>query len=88
MSKIEKLSISLPQEMVEMLRAQVESGEFGSTSEVIREALRLWRAREDRRAAELAALRGLWQEGLDSGPGRFADIDAIKAAARAGKPTR
>lgn len=86
MSKIEKLSISLPQEMVEMLRAHVERGEFGSTSEVIREALRLWRAREDRRAAELATLRGLWQEGLDSGPGRFSDIGAIKAAARAGKP--
>jgi len=85
MAKIEKLSISLPQEMVEMLRSRVESGQYGSTSEVIREALRVWRAHEDRQATEIETLRLLWQEGIDSGAGRFTDIEEIKAAARARK---
>jgi antitoxin ParD1/3/4 len=31
---------------------------------------------------ELAELHSLWQAGLASGPGRFADMDAIKAEAR------
>lgn len=43
MSAIEKITISLPKEMVADIRAAVEAGEFTSTSEVIRDALRQWR---------------------------------------------
>jgi antitoxin ParD1/3/4 len=31
---------------------------------------------------EVEALRRLWHEGLESGPGRLADMAAIKAEAR------
>jgi antitoxin ParD1/3/4 len=31
---------------------------------------------------ELEELRRLWQEGVDSGPGHLADMQAIKAEAR------
>ena len=43
MSTVEKISIALPIEMVATLRSVVESGEYASASEVIREALRNWK---------------------------------------------
>lgn len=42
MGAIEKITISLPAEMLAEVRAAVEAGEFTSTSEVIRDALRQW----------------------------------------------
>ena len=43
MSAIEKITISLPAEMVAEIRAAVEAGEFTNTSEAIRDAVRHWR---------------------------------------------
>ena len=53
----EKLSISLPPDMVRMIRRQVDEGVYASTSEVIREALRLLQQRETERGDRLAAIR-------------------------------
>lgn len=47
----EKLSITLPAEMVRVIREKVASGAYGSTSEVIRDALRNWLERDRRLAA-------------------------------------
>jgi putative addiction module CopG family antidote len=41
-----QLSITLPNEMAEMVRAKVDSGEYASESEVIRDGLRALQARE------------------------------------------
>ena len=43
MGKLERMTISLPEEMVAGIMAAVQAGEFASTSEVIRDALRQWR---------------------------------------------
>ena len=43
MGAIEKITISLPAEMVAEIRAAVEAGEFTNTSEAIRDAVRHWR---------------------------------------------
>lgn len=43
MSAIERITISLPAEMVAEIRAAVEAGEFTNTSEAIRDAVRHWR---------------------------------------------
>jgi antitoxin ParD1/3/4 len=40
MQSAEKLSINLPPEMANFIRQKVESGLYGSNSEIIREALR------------------------------------------------
>jgi len=40
-----QLSITLPNEMAEMVRAKVDSGEYASESEVIRDGLRALQAR-------------------------------------------
>ncbi len=74
MSKVEKISVALPPEMVEELRSAVASGEYASASEVIRDAIRDWK--QKRKIAELDAetLRRLAQEGIESGPGIDADL--------------
>jgi antitoxin ParD1/3/4 len=82
MSKIEKVSVALTSEQVAALKAAVETGEYATTSEIIREALRDWQARRDLHNEEINGLRRLWDEGLASGPGRFSDIADVKAEAR------
>jgi antitoxin ParD1/3/4 len=82
MAHVEKMSIALTPEMAAVVRQCVESGEYASSSEVIREALRDWKLKRALQQNELAELRHLWQTGLESGPGRLTDMDAIKAEAR------
>ncbi|MDE2757216.1 MAG: type II toxin-antitoxin system ParD family antitoxin [Acidobacteriota bacterium] len=86
MSNVEKISIALTSEMAATVRDAVDSGEYVSASEVVREALREWKLRHSLRWEEIEQLRKSWQEGIDSGPGRFANIDAIKAEARLRRP--
>jgi len=82
MAHVEKLSIALTPEMAAVVRQCVESGEYASSSEVIREALRDWKLKRSLQQNELVELRGLWHTGLASGPGRLADMNAIKTEAR------
>lgn len=86
MPNVEKISIALTAEMAGTLRDAVNSGEYVSTSEVVREALREWKLRHLLRRDEIEELRKSWQNGIDSGPGRFTDMDAIKAEARLRRP--
>ncbi len=82
MPNVEKMSIALTPEMATAVRAAVANGEYVSSSEVIREALRDWQLRRSLHQKELEELRQMWQEGVDSGPGTQADMRAIKAEAR------
>jgi antitoxin ParD1/3/4 len=82
MANVEKVSIALTPEMLAVVREAVESGEYASSSEVMREALRDWKRRRALEQADVKALRRLWEEGLESGPGHFADMASIKAEAR------
>ena len=65
-------SIALGAPFTDFARRKVESGEFGSTSEVVREAMRQY-MHED---ARIEALRREIQKGLDSGIAEDFDIDA------------
>jgi antitoxin ParD1/3/4 len=57
MPTTEKLSITLPRDMAEMIRGKVQTGAYASNSEVIREALRLLQEQEKLKAQKLAWLR-------------------------------
>lgn len=64
-------SIVLGAPFQEFARRKVESGEFGSTSEVVREAMRRYIAED----LKLEALRAAIQEGIESGPAEPFDFD-------------
>ena len=68
MSNVEKLSIAVTPEMAALMRQAVEAGEYASTSEVVRDALRDWEYRRKQRDQAIIELRRLIQEGIDSGP--------------------
>jgi antitoxin ParD1/3/4 len=42
MGKLERITVALPEELVARLRAAVDAGEYATTSEIVREALRDW----------------------------------------------
>ncbi|WP_109486562.1 ribbon-helix-helix domain-containing protein [Occallatibacter savannae] len=65
MPPVEKISVALPKEMVSTVREAVESGEYASSSEVIREALRDWSYKRTLREHGLDELRRVWKEAMD-----------------------
>ncbi|WP_293697862.1 MULTISPECIES: type II toxin-antitoxin system ParD family antitoxin [unclassified Sphingopyxis] len=72
---VKNTSIALSDELANYARSKVASGEFGSISDVVRDALR--RAAE--RDLRVVRLRQLIQEGEESGPARPFDWDAFMA---------
>jgi len=71
----EKFSVTLPAEMARLIHKQVDSGAYGSVSEVIRDAMRAWLQRERRLAAlDEALLRGI----ADSDAGRSQPLDEVR----------
>ena len=68
MANVEKLSIAVTPEMAMHMREAVETGEYASASEVVRDAMREWRLRRDERSKAMEELGRLWDEGLASGP--------------------
>ena len=76
MNTMERITITLTPEMAQAVRDAVEAGEYASSSEIIREALRDWRHKRALQEQELADLRAKIQEGLDDiAAGRVHDFD-------------
>lgn len=80
------LNISLPAELENRVRDHVASGMYGSASEVIREALRLFEAYQTIQVASLTSLKSDIAQGMaDVHAGRVVamDVSAIKSQGRA-----
>ena len=70
------MNVSLPPELEARVRQRVESGMYGSASEVIREALRLFEAYEQIKMVKLEGLRHDIANGLnDVKNGHVKEID-------------
>ena len=65
MSTAEKISITLTPEMNRLIKQRVAAGDFASSSELIREALRVWQKREEEHRERLASIRTRIQKSLD-----------------------
>jgi antitoxin ParD1/3/4 len=76
------MNISLTPQLEELVKRKVESGLYGSASEVMREALRLLEERDHLRSMRLEELRAEMRKGLNSGELTPLDMDAIKARGR------
>ena len=83
MADIQKVSVALTGEQLAALKAAVESGEYATTSEIVREAIRDWQLKRELRQEDIRRLRQLWDEGKASGPAKPFDIERTSAAARA-----
>lgn len=65
MSAAEKISITLTPEMNRMIKKRVDSGEFASSSELIREALRLWQKQDLVHKQQLSEIRARIKAAID-----------------------
>ncbi len=79
------MNVSLPPELERLVNEKVASGLYDSASDVVRDALRLLRERDEVRSLALTELRKDVMAGveeLDQGESAVLDIAAIKAQAR------
>lgn len=76
------MNVSLTPQLEELVRKKVNSGLYGSASEVMREALRLLDERDRLRAMHVRELRAEIKKGIESGEPTPLDIAAIKARGR------
>lgn len=86
MSSIERMTITIPTDMAAVVKAAVDGGDYASSSEVVREAIREWKLRRVVQEQELAALKADIDKGLaDVAAGRVRDFDTAKIVERGRK---
>jgi antitoxin ParD1/3/4 len=80
MGKLERITVTLPEKMAAGLRDRVAAGDYATTSEIVRDALRGWCDKQDRRRAAAESLSQLIAEG-EQGPFRDGDefFDALES---------
>src|SRR6266851_5468880 len=61
----EKISITMPPDMLRAIRESVEAGEYASTSEALRDAVRVWQRQRMEDAERLTAIRTRVRRSLD-----------------------
>lgn len=76
------ISVSLTPELLNIIKAKVDSGRYTSTSEVVREALRLLDRADQQEAERVKTLRKAWQKGIDSGDAGELDFAELRQAAK------
>lgn len=82
MANVEKLSIALTTQQADLLREAVDSGEYATASEVVRDAMRIWQERWEGRQADIRKIRQLWDEGIASGKPEPIDFNELHEEAR------
>jgi antitoxin ParD1/3/4 len=79
------MNVSLTDELANFVKAKVSAGRYSTSSEVIREALRLMEKLDHQEAEKLQLLRKAWQQGIDSGDAGELNFLDLKQEARARK---
>lgn len=86
MAEIERMTITMPAEMAAAVKSAVETGDYASTSEVVRAALRDWKMKRALQLEELAALKADIDAGLaDVTAGRVKKFDTARIVERGRK---
>lgn len=86
MSDIQRLTITLPDDMATLVKSAVDEGNYASTSEVVREALRDWKEKRDLHAHKLRALKAEIDRGMiDLSRGRTRAFDSNRIVQRGRK---
>jgi antitoxin ParD1/3/4 len=82
MANIEKVSVALTSEQLAALKAAVDAGEYATTSEIVREAVRDWQLKRELRQEDINRLRQLWDVGKASGSVGQIDMKMLRGEAR------
>jgi antitoxin ParD1/3/4 len=82
MPEVQKVSVALTGEQIGALKAAVETGEYATTSEIVREAIRDWQFKRLLRQEDLMRLRQMWDRGKASGVVAPVDFEAARHEAR------
>ncbi len=78
MPNVEKMSVALTTQQVTALKAAVDAGDYATTSEAVREAVRNWQAKRELRNEDVRRLRELWDEGKASGNAAPLDFEIVR----------
>jgi len=79
MQTAEKISITMTPEMLRAIRESVDAGDYASTSEVIRHAMRLWQRERDEHAERMAAIKARIRRSLDDPRPSLSEQEARRA---------
>ncbi|QRE75844.1 ribbon-helix-helix domain-containing protein [Methylobacterium aquaticum] len=82
MAQIERMTVVFPEPMAAQIRAAVEAGEYATTSEAVRDAVRLWSDRRQMRANDLERMQQAWEAGKASGSAGEVDFKVLRQEAR------
>ncbi|MCR6646392.1 MAG: ribbon-helix-helix protein, CopG family [Terricaulis sp.] len=80
---IEKISVSIPADLMGDVRAAIADGDYATASEVLRDALRDWKLKRKIAALEVNELRRLWDEADDGEPLRDGEAVFARLLAKA-----
>ena len=64
MSHVERMTIALPAEMAAVIKSAVECGDYASSSEVFRDAIRDWKYKRHMQLQDVEAIRAGVADGL------------------------
>ncbi len=71
------MNVSLTPSLEQFVRDRAESGDYNNASEVVREAIRLLKRAEERRALKMERLRAAIREGDEAlARGEFTDLNS------------
>ena len=82
MPDVQKVSVALTSEQLLSLKAAVEAGEYATTSEIVREAIRDWQFKREMRREDVRRLREAWDQGKTSGAANPLDFEELRRDAR------
>jgi antitoxin ParD1/3/4 len=82
MANVEKISVAVTPQQAATMREAVEAGEYATTSEIVREAMRDWLTKRELRQDDVRRLRQLRDEGKASGKPEPVDFDQLRKEAR------
>ncbi|RMC62516.1 type II toxin-antitoxin system ParD family antitoxin [Sinorhizobium meliloti] len=78
MRSTQQFSVTLPNDMAQMVKSKVSSGEYASESEVIRDGLRALQARDKALEAWLRTEVATTYDKLKSDPSRALSVDQVR----------
>ncbi|MDR3510462.1 MAG: hypothetical protein P4L73_02420 [Caulobacteraceae bacterium] len=78
MQNAEKISVTITTDMLRVIRESVSAGEYASTSEALRDAVRLWQRQRLEDAERLEAIRARIRRSIDD-PSPSLNEDEVEA---------